>query len=95
MKRKGVGVAKRKRLIRMAWCLLLVVFLGTLYLHSLSEGGSSMVETEDEAQNKNKIAFLFIARNRLPLDMIWDAFFQVSSFAHFFPSRSLSLFFYF
>ncbi|KAK3033050.1 hypothetical protein RJ639_035676 [Escallonia herrerae] len=25
---------------------------------------------------KPKIAFLFIARNRLPLDMVWDAFFQ-------------------
>lgn len=24
-----------------------------------------------------KIAFLFIARNRLPLDMVWDAFFKV------------------
>jgi len=26
---------------------------------------------------KPKIAFLFIARNRLPLDMLWDAFFKV------------------
>lgn len=26
-----------------------------------------------------KIAFLFIARNRLPLDFVWDAFFQVVS----------------
>ncbi|XP_010251138.1 PREDICTED: uncharacterized protein LOC104593128 isoform X2 [Nelumbo nucifera] len=26
---------------------------------------------------KPKIAFLFIARNRLPVDMVWDAFFQV------------------
>lgn len=26
---------------------------------------------------KPKIAFLFIARNRLPLDFVWDAFFQV------------------
>ncbi|KAL0381741.1 UNVERIFIED_CONTAM: Glycosyltransferase BC10 [Sesamum angustifolium] len=25
---------------------------------------------------KPKIAFLFIARNRIPLDMVWDAFFQ-------------------
>lgn len=24
-----------------------------------------------------KTAFLFIARNRLPLDIVWDAFFQV------------------
>lgn len=24
-----------------------------------------------------KIAFLFVARNRLPLDMLWDVFFQV------------------
>lgn len=26
-----------------------------------------------------KIAFLFIARNRLPLDVVWDAFFKVVS----------------
>ncbi|RZR78834.1 hypothetical protein BHM03_00004383 [Ensete ventricosum] len=26
---------------------------------------------------KPKIAFLFVARNRLPLDFVWDAFFQV------------------
>ncbi|EPS73913.1 hypothetical protein M569_00843, partial [Genlisea aurea] len=25
---------------------------------------------------KPKIAFLFIARNRLPLDVVWDSFFQ-------------------
>ncbi|KAL0439723.1 UNVERIFIED_CONTAM: Glycosyltransferase BC10 [Sesamum latifolium] len=25
---------------------------------------------------KPKIAFLFIARNRIPLDMVWDAFFR-------------------
>lgn len=26
---------------------------------------------------KPKIAFLFLARNRLPLDLVWDQFFQV------------------
>lgn len=26
---------------------------------------------------KPKIAFLFIARNRIPLDMVWDVFFKV------------------
>ena len=30
-----------------------------------------------------KIAFLFIARNRLPLEMVWDAFFRVQSFFFF------------
>lgn len=80
MKRKGFGAAKRKRLIRMAWLLLILVFTGSMYLHSLSESGSQVAETEDEAQTKNKIAFLFIARNRLPLDMIWHAFFEVSFF---------------
>lgn len=78
MKRKGFGVAKRKRLIRMAWLLLILVFTGSMYLHSLSESGSPVEETDDGAQTKNKIAFLFIARNRLPLEMIWHAFFEVS-----------------
>ncbi|XP_031384430.1 glycosyltransferase BC10 isoform X1 [Punica granatum] len=38
---------------------------------------------------KPKIAFLFIARNRLPLDMVWDAFFQgeEDSFSVFVHSR--------
>ncbi|PWA40300.1 Glycosyl transferase, family 14 [Artemisia annua] len=26
---------------------------------------------------KPKIAFLFLARNRLPLDLVWDQFFQL------------------
>jgi len=30
---------------------------------------------------KPKIAFLFIARNRLPLELVWDAFFRVHSFS--------------
>lgn len=36
---------------------------------------------------KPKIAFLFIARNRLPLEMVWDAFFQV-------PFSVLCIFFF-
>lgn len=35
--------------------------------------------SQSQAQ-KPKIAFLFIARNRLPLEMVWDAFFRVHSF---------------
>jgi len=35
--------------------------------------------SEPEVQ-RPKIAFLFIARNRLPLEMVWDAFFRVPSF---------------
>lgn len=33
-----------------------------------------------QLSQKPKIAFLFIARNRLPLDVVWDAFFKVISF---------------
>ncbi|KAJ0433577.1 putative glycosyl transferase, family 14 [Helianthus annuus] len=33
-------------------------------------GASSMLA------QKPKIAFLFLARNRLPLDLVWDQFFQ-------------------
>lgn len=38
----------------------------------------------------SKIAFLFIARANLPLDFLWDTFFEV-----FFSPFSLSLFFFF
>ncbi|KAK4759889.1 hypothetical protein SAY87_023020 [Trapa incisa] len=43
---------------------------------------------------KPKIAFLFIARNRLPLDMVWDTFFQgeEDSFSVFVHSRPGFLF---
>lgn len=34
-----------------------------------------------------RVAFLFIARNRLPLDLVWDAFFRVRPH----PSRFISL----
>lgn len=39
-----------------------------------------------ELVQKPKIAFLFIARNRLPLDVVWDVFFRVI------PSNAWSLY---
>jgi hypothetical protein len=46
-------------------------------------GGRAVVEAQAEVEEaplpprNTKLAFLFIARNRLPLDLVWDAFFRV------------------
>ncbi|VFQ58558.1 unnamed protein product [Cuscuta campestris] len=58
-----------------------------LILVGLSVGTFALMETHygrikvpaflsHQAVQRPKIAFLFIARNRLPLDIVWDAFFQ-------------------
>jgi hypothetical protein len=51
------------------------------------EGGARAAAAAEEAHaeveeaplppSNTKLAFLFIARNRLPLDLVWDAFFRV------------------
>ena len=46
-------------------------------------GGRRVVEAQAEVEEaplppgNTRVAFLFIARNRLPLDLVWDAFFRV------------------
>ncbi|XP_050224473.1 glycosyltransferase BC10 [Mercurialis annua] len=52
-------------------------------------------DDNENTNNQAKIAFLFIARNRLPLDMVWDAFFkgeEESRFSVFVHSRPGFLF---
>ncbi|KAG5534880.1 hypothetical protein RHGRI_022862 [Rhododendron griersonianum] len=61
--------------------LLIVLFLGFCWASMvLLESQSSRIRTlglfSPPYVQKPKIAFLFIARNRLQLDMVWDAFFQ-------------------
>jgi hypothetical protein len=45
--------------------------------------GARVAEAQAEVEEaplppgNSKVAFLFIARNRLPLELVWDAFFRV------------------
>lgn len=58
--------------------MLFVFFFGTLVLMETQYNKIRMLALLSAPQLQNpKIAFLFIARNRLPLDIVWDAFFQV------------------
>lgn len=57
--------------------MLFVFFFGTLVLMETQYNKIRMLALLSAPQLQNpKIAFLFIARNRLPLDIVWDAFFQ-------------------
>lgn len=82
MKRKPISP---KLLLRHKWktkifAVILVGFcFSTLLLMDaqysrIGIGASSLFP---QFVQKPKIAFLFLARNRLPLDLVWDEFFQV------------------
>ncbi|KAE8691632.1 Core-2/I-branching beta-1,6-N-acetylglucosaminyltransferase family protein isoform 2 [Hibiscus syriacus] len=78
MKRKPVQQKsqirwKRKVLaaLLVSLCLASFVVVETQYSRIVS-----LASLRHRFTVKPKIAFLFIARNRLPLDMIWDAFFK-------------------
>ncbi|XP_038716998.1 glycosyltransferase BC10 isoform X2 [Tripterygium wilfordii] len=58
--------------------ILLVVCVGSLvYMQTRCSQIMALASLRSQFVPKPKIAFLFIARNRLPLDMVWDAFFKV------------------
>ncbi|GAB4846721.1 Glycosyltransferase bc10 [Ancistrocladus abbreviatus] len=64
-------------------CFLLLSFLcfGSLlvYLQSNYSRINLLVPLSNSLVQQPKIAFLFIARNRLPLDFVWDAFFRADN----------------
>ncbi|XP_044465189.1 glycosyltransferase BC10-like isoform X2 [Mangifera indica] len=61
---------------RKIFAAILVGFcLGSLVL--MQSHCMRIVSLRHRFAHKPKIAFLFIARNRLPLDMVWDKFFKV------------------
>lgn len=62
------------------FCLLMLnhYSFSRVFEHSAAEAPPVVVA------QKPKIAFLFIARNRLPLEFVWDAFFQVFFFWFYF-----------
>ncbi|XP_072981110.1 glycosyltransferase BC10 isoform X6 [Typha angustifolia] len=58
-------------ILMLCFCIGSLVMLQKQYIRVLD------LETASPPDNqKPRIAFLFIARNRLPLDMVWDAFFR-------------------
>lgn len=87
MKRKPKSQFKWKRnlfvMLLLGFCFGSLVLLQTQYsrIRMLASISSPFVQ-------RPKIAFLFIARNRLPLDVVWDAFFRVRF------SNGLLFFFY-
>lgn len=56
--------------------ILLCLCIGSLVLEVNHSGINLQMPFPNPFISKPKIAFLFIARNRLPLDFVWDAFFQ-------------------
>ncbi|KAH7532476.1 hypothetical protein FEM48_Zijuj04G0024000 [Ziziphus jujuba var. spinosa] len=57
--------------------LLMTLCFGSLLLLMMQSQYSRIMTLSSSLRaQKPKIAFLFIARNRLPLDIVWDSFFQ-------------------
>ncbi|XP_022993729.1 uncharacterized protein LOC111489641 isoform X2 [Cucurbita maxima] len=74
-------VAQRKALFqwrrKLVFVFLLVFCFGSLVMMQSRYGRVMMLASlHPQSAQGPKIAFLFIARNRLPLDIVWDAFFQ-------------------
>ncbi|XP_010667217.1 glycosyltransferase BC10 isoform X6 [Beta vulgaris subsp. vulgaris] len=62
---------------RLLFMLLLCLCVGSFIL--LLESNPPTMNLPILFAQKPKIAFLFIARNRLPLDFVWDVFFQADN----------------
>ncbi|XP_026387288.1 uncharacterized protein LOC113282486 [Papaver somniferum] len=83
----------RRWKIKILVAILLCICFGSLILMETQYNQMKMLMEEIPSQfvrQSPKIAFLFIARNRLPLDIVWDSFFQgdkESRFSIFIHSR--------
>lgn len=63
-------------------CFGCLLFMQNQYVNILKLSASSVVTLSSPPTVQwPKIAFLFIARNRMPLDMVWDSYFRVSVIA--------------
>lgn len=75
MKRKVKSNYKWKRkivlMLFLGFCFGTLIVMQTQYSRILM-----LASLPSQFAQKPKIAFLFIARNRLPLDLVWDPFFQ-------------------
>ncbi|KAG6392492.1 hypothetical protein SASPL_146714 [Salvia splendens] len=78
MKRRSNSGKFHHRWKRKFFALLLIaICLATFLLMESEYSRIKMPPLISPPLQKPKIAFLFIARNRIPLDIVWDAFFQV------------------
>ncbi|ONI19659.1 hypothetical protein PRUPE_3G289800 [Prunus persica] len=80
MKRKaGPQKAQHKWKRKLFVALLMGFCFGTLVLlmHTQYSRIMTLASLHTQLTQPPKVAFLFIARNRLPLDLLWDVFFQV------------------
>jgi len=83
MKRKVIQQRWKKKLfasIFVVFCFGSFLFMQTRYNHVVGLVSLQRHFVSEPEVQRPKIAFLFIARNRLPLEMVWDAFFRVPSF---------------
>ncbi|KAL2505204.1 Core-2/I-branching beta-1 [Abeliophyllum distichum] len=78
MKRRSVSQKFNHRWKTKLFAVILLIFcFATLVLmESLYNRIKVLALISPPLVQKPKMAFLFISRNRLPLDMVWDAFFQ-------------------
>ncbi|XP_039685263.1 glycosyltransferase BC10 isoform X2 [Medicago truncatula] len=79
MKKKVVQQKWKKKVFALILVVVLcfgsLLFMQMRYTHVL--GLVSLQHQLVSQVQKPKIAFLFIARNRLPLELVWDAFFRI------------------
>lgn len=68
---------KRKFFASILMCLCFGTLVLLMHTHYSRIMTLASIRPHQLMIQRPKIAFLFIARNRLPLDMLWDAFFQV------------------
>jgi len=87
----GYGRGRRAAALLLLLLCLCLSSMFLLLLHSSSaplepaveEKATGVAEAQAEVEEaplppgNSKVAFLFIARNRLPLELVWDAFFRV------------------
>ncbi|KAI4350660.1 hypothetical protein L6164_005093 [Bauhinia variegata] len=92
MKRKVSQLKSQQKWKRRIFALLLLVlcFGSLFFMQTQYTRIKGLASLQHRFVQRPKIAFLFIARNRLPLDTVWDAFFRVSfsinvPFFFFFP----------
>ncbi|XP_027358590.1 glycosyltransferase BC10 isoform X2 [Abrus precatorius] len=83
MKRKVIQQKSQHKWKKKVFALILVVlcfgslfFMQTRYTHVVGLVSLQHQFVSQPQVQVPKIAFLFIARNRLPLEMVWDAFFR-------------------
>ncbi|KAJ7551081.1 hypothetical protein O6H91_07G133000 [Diphasiastrum complanatum] len=60
------------------WIIVMLAIFSLLVAHRAFRPSSSSTSSSSTVSSKSKIAFLFLARNRLPLDIVWDNFFEGS-----------------